>query len=101
MRPRSQLHTLLLALHSGITVYFQPPTKEKLVYPCIKYELDDVQPEFADNIPYMRTKKYLLTVIVDDPDSDIPDKVGALPMCMFDRHFAADQLNHYVFTLFF
>ena len=101
MRPRSELHTLLLAIHAGINVYHQAPTKDKMQYPCILYKRSGVETGFANNFPFIRTREYELIVIDPDPDSEIPDKVGALPMCTFDRHYAADQLNHDVFTLFF
>ena len=28
-------------------------------------------------------------------------KIAALPYCSFDRWYATDGLNHYVYTLFF
>jgi hypothetical protein len=51
--------------------------------------------------PIAHTKQYQVTVIDRNPDSELPDMVEELPLCSFDRYFAADSLNHYVFTLFF
>lgn len=98
-RPRSQLHEKLKEMVEH--VYFQPPESVKLQYPCIIYQRDDVVPEFADNIPIRTTVRYQVTVIDQDPDSDIPAKVAALPMCRFDRHYRADHLNHDVYNIFF
>jgi hypothetical protein len=42
-----------------------------------------------------------VTVIDQDPDSEIPDKVAQLPMTTFDRWFAANNLNHDVFDVYF
>jgi hypothetical protein len=70
-------------------------------YPCIVYHRDSANTKFADNSPYDYTKRYRLTVIDQDPDSELPDKVAMLPLCTFDRFFTADNLNHDVFTLFF
>jgi len=70
-------------------------------YPCIIYARDNSQAEFADNRPYTHTKQYQITVVDRNPDSELPDKVEDLPYCSFDRYFPADNLNHYVFTLFF
>jgi hypothetical protein len=70
-------------------------------YPCIIYTRDDVETLFADNAPYRTTKKFQITVIDLDPDSLIPGKIAGLPMCSFDRHFTADNLNHDVFNLYF
>ncbi len=99
MASRLQLQSLLEAITER--VYFQPPVNIQIQYPCIVYARDNSKSEFADNRPYSRTKRYQVTVITRNPDSDLPDTVEELPLCSFDRHFAADNLNHYVFTLFF
>jgi len=72
-----------------------------MVYPCIVYKRDAEDAKFAGNRPYRRTKRYQVTVIDRDPDSPIPDLVGALPMCTFNRFYTADELNHDVYTIFF
>ena len=82
-------------------VYFQPPNNLEMLFPCIRYARDDVDVKFAGNRPYTHTKRYQVTVIDRNPDSEIPDEVMELPLCTFDRYFPADNLNHYVFTLFF
>lgn len=99
-RPRLELHNVLLTM--GTTnVYFQPPANVQMVYPCIVYSRDNANAEFADNKPYRYTKRYQVTVIDRNPDSTIPDNVSNLPMCTFQRYFAADDLNHDVFDLYF
>lgn len=82
-------------------VYFQPPNGLKMEYPCIVYNWDDERVLFADNGPYRRKKRYQVTVIDRDPDSILPDMVAALPYSSFDRAFPADNLNHYVYNVFF
>lgn len=101
MAPRLELQTLLESLLGSRNVYFQPPATLKMSYPAIVYNRDDMDTTFADNGPYRRTTRYLLTVIDKNPDSTIPDKVSRLPMCAFSRHFTADNLNHDVFSLYF
>lgn len=98
-RPRVELQTIL----EGITenVYFQPPNNIQLNFPCIMYQRDTTETEYANNSSYRRTKGYQVTVIDRNPDSVLPDVVEELPMCAFDRFFTADNLNHYVFTIFF
>jgi hypothetical protein len=100
-RPRSELHAILKDILGSDHVYFQPPPSVALVYPCIVYKRDLSQTEYADNAPYAYTQRYQVTVIDRDPDSDIPQKVAALPMCLFIRFYTADNLNHDVFNLFF
>lgn len=99
MAQRLQLHELLLAMADN--VYFQPPSGLAMLYPCIVYKRDRADTEFGDDLPYRISKKYQVTVIDRNPDSDIPDKVAALPSCLHNRSFAAGQLNHDVYTLYF
>lgn len=82
-------------------VYFQPPESLKLSYPCIVYSRSDMDTKFADDIPYAHSKQYQLIVIDKDPDSSIPVKVALLPMCTFDRHYTANNLNHDIFDLYY
>lgn len=70
-------------------------------YPCIRYSLAGDEAKFADNRLYSHLKRYEVTVIDHDPDSSLPDLVGALPYCRLDRWYAADDLNHWVYILFF
>lgn len=100
MGKRQDLQDLLKTL--GMTnVYFQPPENLKMVYPCIVYNRSGIESEHAGNKPYRSTSQYLVTVIDKNPDSEIPDRVAALPMSTFVRHFSRDNLNHYIFSLYF
>ena len=101
MGTRLQLQTLLEALLGSRNVYFQPPSTVKMKYPCIVYSLSDIDTKFADNIPYSNKRRYQLTAIDPNPDSVIPDKLALLPMCIFDRSYTSDNLNHYVFNIYF
>lgn len=101
MAQRLELQTLLVALLESDHVYFQPPPTVKMKYPCIIYKRDRVVAEFADNKPYKNKKRYQVTVVDPNPDSAIPEKVAALPLCSYDRFYTADNLNHDVFNLFF
>lgn len=97
---RLQLQTLLEGFGAE-AVYFQPPASVQMKYPCIVYNRDDAVTQFAGNAPYRCTKRYQVTIIDRNPDSDIPAKVAALPMCIFNRFFVADNLNHDVYNLYF
>lgn len=101
MAPRLELQIILEGVLGTRNVYFQPPPSLQMQFPCIVYKRNDAQTEFADNHPYISTKRYQVTVIDRNPDSLIPDKIGALPLCLFDRSFAADNLNHDAFNLYF
>lgn len=101
MGQRLQLQTLLEEIKGDDQVYFQPPENVQMVYPCIVYSRDNADTKFAGNNPYKHTKRYQVIVIDRNPDSDIPDKIAALPMCTFSRFFVADNLNHDVYILYF
>lgn len=101
MGQRSDLHEVLKSILGTNNVYFQPPPTLKMEYPCIVYRRESGDTIFAGDKLYKNTKRYLVTVIDRNPDSDIPDKVLALPMCTFDRFYTADNLNHDVYKLFF
>ena len=102
MGQRLQLQTLLESLvPEGKKAYFQPPANVQMTYPCIVYSRDNTATRFAGNVLYFYKKRYQVTVISEDPDSDIPDKVLNLPFCSFQRFFVSNNLNHDVFVLYF
>lgn len=101
MGQRQELQTILETILGSTNVYFQPPESLKMKYPCIRYERSQARTEYADNAPYTYKKRYTVTVIDRNPDSEIPDKVAMLPMTAFDRHYKADNLNHDVFTIYY
>lgn len=101
MGQRQTLSAILREILGSSNVYFQPPETVKMEYPCIIYNVNSADTRFADNIPYSRKKQYQVTVIDPDPDSVIPDLIAQLPMCVFNRHYTYDNLNHDVFNLYF
>lgn len=101
MGTRLELQALLETLLGTDQVYFQAPNNKEMEYPAIVYKIDDVDTKFADDIPYVRVRRYMVTVMHPDPDSDIPDKVGALKRSLFVRAFVSKNLYHSVFTLYF
>lgn len=101
MGTRLELQSLLEETLGSRNVYFQPPENLSIKYPCIIYARDYADTKFADNKPYNTTKRYSVTVIDKDPDSLIPDKIANLPLCVFNRHFKADNLNHDTYNIYF
>ena len=101
MGQRLDLHQILVSVLGSNNVYFQPPPTIQMVYPCVIYKRDDVDVKHANNETYSKTKRYQVTVIDRDPDSEVPDRVLELPRCTYDRFYTADNLNHDVFKLYF
>lgn len=99
MMTRLELHEILCEALGSRNVYFQPPESIKMKYPAIVYSRSDISNTYADDTAYLTSKEYLITVIDKNPDSEIPDRISKLPLCRFDRHYTADNLNHDVFTI--
>ena len=99
---RLQLHEELVEVLGSRNVYYQPPESKKLSYPCIMYSMSDIVTEYADNTIYKKLKRYDIVVIDRDPDSDIADKLlEHFKYCSYDRSYSADNLHHFVCTLFY
>ena len=100
-RQRIELQAILEGILGTRNVYFQPPPNVQMKYPCIVYQRVFADTTFASNKPYRYEKRYQVTYIDRNPDSVVPDKIAELPMCVFNRYFASDGLNHDVFNLYF
>lgn len=101
MERRLKLQTILEGIMKNKNVYFQPPPSIRMRYPAIVYSLDDIDTVYADDKPYRMRKNYSVTLIVDDPDSALVDELSKLSLCSFERCYIADNLYHYVFSLFY
>lgn len=101
MNRRIQLHQILVDLLGSTNVYFQPPSTVQMKFPCIIYSRDARDEKFADNVLYLGKDRYSISVVDKNPDSDIPDKVGALPLTSFSKHYVVDNLNHDVYSTYY
>ena len=103
MSKRQRFHELLVGALGSRNVYFQPPETVKMQYPCIVYHRGEIDPRtaYADGLLYRTTKAYVVTVIDQDPDSLIPDRVQQLPYSRLTRSFTNQNLNHDVFTIYY
>ena len=98
---RPELNALLCELLGSKNVYYQPPTGTELQYSCIVYNLDAANDTHANNHIYRRLYRYSLTYITKDPDDPMRDRIDDLQYCRFDRYFSTDNLNHYVYTIYY
>jgi hypothetical protein len=101
MANRLDLQDKLESILGSSNVYFQPPTSLKMSYPAIVYELSNIDNDFANDEVYNQRREYKLTVIDKNPDSEYIEVIARLPKCRFDRHYKSNNLNHYVFTLYY
>ena len=101
MRPRAELHEILCNVLGSRNIYFQPPETIKLKYPAIVYSRDNIRNYHADNDVYNKMIVYQLMIIDKNPDSNIVQNISKLPLCQFNRHYVADNLNHDIFLIYF
>lgn len=101
MGQRLDLHKILVQILGSTNVYFQPPATVSMNYPAIVYKREAIDIVHADNHPYQKQKRYLVTVIDRNPDSDIPDKVAELRTARHERSYTSNNLNHDVFSIYF
>lgn len=101
---RLELHDILkgaLPIEHQSNLYFQPPESLKIKYPCIIYKLSDITMAHASDEVYRVKKRYMVTLITTDPDNTIVDDILKIRYCSFNRFYTNDNLNHYVFTLYY
>lgn len=101
MQSREKLHSKLILLLGSNNVYYQPPAGKEMLYPCIRYSINEIDSKKANNLSYINTKGYNIIVISKSPDHEVIEKLLELPMSSFDRHYVSDNLNHDVIKLFF
>ena len=83
-------------------LYFQPPNGTKLTYPCAIYELQNIDIRNANDAVYRYRKKYRVLIIDPNPDTEyIEPMLKQFPRIFFDRFYTADNLNHYVFSIYY
>lgn len=101
MGNRLELHEVFCDILGSRNVYFQPPESVAMKYPAIRYSLSNIENINANDFPYKQSKAYEVILIDPNPDSQYVDRISQLPYCGFDRYYPADNLNHYVFTLYY
>ena len=101
MADRLELQALFEKILGSRNVYHQPPASIKMNYPAIKYNRKDISTRHADNGVYNAVNVYDVFLIDTNPDSEFVNKIAQLPYCSFDRQYTANNLNHFVFTLYF
>ena len=97
---RIELNSRLETILGSTNVYYQPPENLKLKFPCIIYEWDSQDNLYANDNKYRKLRRYNITVVDKNPDSDIPDKVGALPLCSFGRRYISNNIYHTVYSIY-
>lgn len=100
-KTRLDFQTFLETFKGDKNVYFQPPPSLRMNYPAIRYKLYLIDNNHADNLPYIQSTEYEMTYITKNPDDPMVKSLSKLPMCSFERFYTADNLNHYIYTIFY
>ena len=102
MDRRLKLQDELEQVLGSKNVYFNPPESLKLKYPCIVYHLDNGDTIYADDMPYLFSKRYQLTLIARDPDCELVDKLAyKFQTIRMDRPYTSDNLYHWSYALYY
>lgn len=100
MDSRLRLQSAFEEILGSRNVYFQPPESIKMQYPAIRYSLQNIGTRHANGRVYKKEPSYSVILIDKNPDSEYVDKILELPYCRFDRSYTADNLNHFIFTIY-
>ena len=102
MADRIELHNKLKQFIGNDNVYFQPPASVKLSYPCVIYSIGSGDAKHADNKVYRYTYEYEVMFIYKRPIIEIVElMLSEFDMCKLSSSYCADNLNHYVFNLYY
>lgn len=104
---RLNLHEELCEVLGSRNVYFSPPETVKIHYPCIVYHRAQGRNLNADNMMYLNMPSWDLTIIDEDVDSELPEKLLVYfrqsnnHYIREERPYMADNLTHYPFYLYY
>lgn len=100
MSSRLELQTRLEDILRSRNCYFQPPASIQMKYPAIVYSLSNIDKLHANNDMYKSLTAYQVILIDKNPDTEFLEPILKLQYCTFDRFYTADNLNHWVFTIY-
>ena len=98
----NELREVLQEALGYVHLYYQPPESVKMKYDCIRYEEASFNVRYADTRSHVLHTEYQVIVITRDPDSPIPRMIQErFSMCRSGRKYAADNLYHFPFTIYY
>lgn len=102
MRSRLSLHETLVSLVDDKTkVYFQPEENIRMTYPCIVYNEDGSNINYADNKSFDIRRRYNIIYMTKKPDPEtLISQILSLKGASYDSSFISEGVYHYYFTVF-
>lgn len=101
MHTRLETQTMLETVLGTTNVYFQPDSKVRLQYPCAIYNVAKPNMKYADNGVHLKFSHYRVTIVSKDPDDPKAFALENLPHCAMANWYSADNLNHWVYDLYY
>ena len=99
-KSRVEFQSILEKITSN--VYYQPPKNVRMEYPCIVYNLSDIDTISANNSHYSLNNGYMVTVIDRNHDSMIATQlIESFPMSNLQSTFIQDNLHHWVIQIYY
>lgn len=98
---RLEFHDILKSILGSNKVYFQPPSTVKMNQPYIIYSLTGFNILHANNEIYKNKVGYTVLLITASPEDPVILKLLKTPFCKFDRAYTANNLNHYVYNIYY
>jgi hypothetical protein len=100
MDERVNLHTLLQAVLPGLPIFFRPPAKDILTYPCIVYTLSDLPANHSNNTAYIIGETYKVTVMYRvGPDILNTKVILSIPGSSLATTYENENIVHDVFNI--
>lgn len=99
MDDRLVFHAYLENLYPSLKIYFRPPSKLIIEYPCIVYEVKDHKAIHSGNEAYVLGTEYQATVMSELPGLENARRMLTLPQSKFERAFISDDIVHEVFSV--
>lgn len=101
MDRRLALHEKLVEILGSDNVYYQPLPSLKLSYPCIVYERHPGDPMYADNLKYIKSDRFQVTLIARHPEDPTRTKIEDLLFSRHESRLIADNLYHDIFDVYY
>lgn len=99
---RLEFHEKLCDILGSRNVYYMPGSDVTMHYPAIRYSLSGISSRYANNKNYTNRPQYTLTLITDDPDTvlrqRLMDFLTIYPF-RYDRQYVSENLCHDVFVV--
>lgn len=98
---RLYLHGKLNELFPELTAYYSPPGDLILERPCIVYSAQQLEPSYANNLPYSIGRRFQITFLTDRPGVDGLDDMFRIPNVAVSNHqsFTKEDVTHDIFIV--